>query len=138
MGEGHSDITGDLASDLLNSLTASIAVLDEAGTIVAVNNKWKSFARRNGGDEKTFYVGTNYLNTCELALNRRKDEVAETILHGIHELLDGKRDELILEYPCHSPDEKHWFIARITRFSHKGSTYVVAAHEDITTRKLAE
>ena len=57
---------------------------------------------------------------------------------GIRAVMAGNSEEFFLEYPCHSPDEKSWFAARITRFSGEGALRIVVAHENITERKLAE
>lgn len=126
------------ANVLLNSLSAQIAVLDAHGTVVAVNEAWRRFARENGGDDKAFYVGTNYLSVCEDAARCGGDGVAEAVLHGLRDLLRGERVTFSIEYPCHSPDEERWFIAFGTRFIHEGATYLVITHEDFTARKKAE
>jgi diguanylate cyclase (GGDEF)-like protein len=127
-----------LANDLLNSLRAHIAVLDAQGFIVAVNDAWKSFARQNGGECKSFYVGADYLTACKNAIRCGEDGGAEAVFHGIRDLLGGEGNSFSVEYPCHSPTEQRWFIAQVTRFSHEGHTYVVTAHEDITARKQAD
>jgi hypothetical protein len=74
-----------LAAELLNSLTMGVAVLDENGTIIAVNEEWKRFARENGGDDQAFYVGTNYLAICESASDCNNSEVAKEVSTGIHD-----------------------------------------------------
>lgn len=127
-----------LATDLLNSLTAGIAVLDANGIIVAVNDEWKRFARENGGDDKEFYVGTNYLSICENAGQSNENKIAVMVSDGIHDLLNGKRNDFVVEYPCHSPDKQRWFIVHMTRFTHDEASYIVVVHENITARKLAD
>ncbi|HEY9248860.1 MAG TPA: PAS domain S-box protein, partial [Rariglobus sp.] len=47
--------------DVLDSLSAHVAVLDESGVIVAVNEAWRRFARENGAGD-TDPVGRNYLH----------------------------------------------------------------------------
>src|SRR5688572_21656955 len=54
--------------DVLNALRASIAVLDARGVVIAVNQAWIDFARRNGAAGDRFFVGANYLEVCERAL----------------------------------------------------------------------
>ncbi|HEX4954220.1 MAG TPA: diguanylate cyclase [Thermoanaerobaculia bacterium] len=127
-----------LANDTLNSLSSHIALLDERGSIVAVNEAWRRFARDNGGDETVTSVGADYLAVCERAGRNGHEEAARVMLEGMRQLLHGERSAITLEYPCHSPTERRWFIARVTRFTREGSVYLVAAHEDITARKLAE
>jgi len=129
-------VAHSIADDLINSLSAHIAVLDADGLIVAVNDAWARFARENGGDDAA-YVGTNYLEICEVAVGQG-DEVAEAIALGFRDLLRNVRTHFAVEYPCHSPTEQRWFDARVTRFTHEGATYLAVVHENITSRKLAE
>ena len=53
-------------------------------------------------------------------------------------MLSGVKESYVLEYPCHSPDKKRWFVGRITPFPGDGPRRVVVAHEDITERIKAE
>jgi diguanylate cyclase (GGDEF)-like protein len=130
-------VTPGFADEILNSLSAHIAVLDAHGSIVRVNEAWKRFARENGGDEAS-YIGTNYLAVCEDAVRCGGNEAAEAILLGIRNLLSGKQSSFSIEYPCHSTSIQRWFTVHISQFSYKGATYLLTAHEDITARKEAE
>jgi diguanylate cyclase (GGDEF)-like protein len=127
-----------LALDLLNALDAQIAVLDAQGAIVAVNDAWRRFARENGAVDDTSPAGTSYLGVCEEACRAGADESARAMLDGLKLVLGGERDSFSLEYPCHSPDKRRWFVARVVRFTHAGATYLAAVHEDITARRLAQ
>lgn len=129
---------GILANELLNSLPMQIAVLDEHGTILAVNEEWRRFARENGGDGVSGYVGRSYLSVCEEAIRNEGDATALAMRDGMLELLRGERGGFSVEYPCHSPEGPRWFDVHISRFTHKGATYLATVHEDITARKLAE
>jgi two-component system, NarL family, sensor kinase len=123
---------------VLNSLTAHIAVLDAQGTIVAVNEAWRQFARLNACVDQTAYVGANYLSVCEESLKRGADETAAVALRGLRAVMNGAQEEFSLEYPCHSPEEQRWFSLRATRFPGEGLVRLVVAHENITERKCAE
>jgi diguanylate cyclase (GGDEF)-like protein len=125
------------ANDILNALTAQIAVFDADGRIVAVNDEWKRFARDNGGDNDC-YLGRSYLGACENAFRLGGDPLAAKVLQGIHELMQGQRESLSIEYPCHSPAEQRWFVSRFTRFIHEDRTYLIALHENITMQKQAD
>ena len=57
---------------------------------------------------------------------------------AIRQTIAGTPDKFNIEYPCHSPREKRWFAMRITPFADKVPGRVVIAHENITSRKLAE
>ncbi len=121
---------------ILNSLTAHIAVLDQAGTIIAVNEAWRRFARENGRHESADCVGLNYFEVCRQADLQGEREALEAI-NGIQAVLDGTRTSFTLEYPCHSPDEERLFVMTVTPLSgEKGGA--VVSHTNITERKQAE
>ena len=98
-----------LIQNVLDALTAHVAVLDERGVVVAVNEAWRRFARENGGDEKQVCPGVNYLAVCQTAADLRADEVSAAALQGIREVMNGTRSSFSLEYPCHSSTEQRWF-----------------------------
>jgi len=50
----------------------------------------------------------------------------------------GKRASFYFEYPCHSPDEKRWFMMRVTCLKDNSGSLFVISHHNITLRKLAE
>ena len=112
----------------LDSLAAHIAILDEYGTIIAVNAAWRRFGASEGGDSDC--VGSNYIAVCEAA----DDPLATAVARGLGEILAGDRQELQLDYPCHSPSEQRWFLFRATRFAGSGPLRVVVLHADMTER----
>ncbi len=126
----------DLADRVLDSLTAEIAVLEKDGTICAVNEAWRRFARENSGEPEAIGIGANYLDTCRSATG--VDSIcAEHASLGIQRVLDGSRDVFQLEYPCHSPIRKRWFLLSVSRL--KGNSQLaVTSHVCITERKLIE
>lgn len=128
----------EFVNDVLDSLSAHIAVLDAGGSIVAVNKAWKEFARLNGVENINSFIGANYLAVCEEAIRSGREPAAESVFRGMDELLRGERSGFSVEYPCHKPGEQRWFLVHITRFMHEEATYLVTVHEDITARKLAE
>ncbi len=126
------------AEDILNSLTAHVAVLDEQGIIIEVNDAWRRFGRENGAapDENDF-VGANYMEACATAARVGGDGLAREAADGLRDLLAGRRESFVLEYPCPAPTQPRWFKLRASRLtgSRKGA---VVSHQDITERKLAE
>jgi PAS domain S-box-containing protein len=125
------------AHSTLNALSAHLAILDEAGTIVAVNRAWREFAEANQLVLANVCEGANYLSVCDTADGPNSEEAKAAAAH-IRAIMRGAEKECALEYPCHSPEEKRWFVVRVTRFSGDGLMRVVVAHEDITQRKLVE
>ena len=121
----------------LDALSAHIAILDDAGTIIAVNQAWRSFAEQNNFLGASYGLGSNYLQVCEAAAGECAAE-APAVVRGIRVVMAGERGSFQLEYPCHAPDEQRWFIVRVTRFEGPGPVRVVVAHEDISDRKRGE
>ncbi len=126
-----------LAGAVLDQLADSIAVLDRHGTIVVVNEAWRRFARTNGSlslnDEST---GQNYLAVCD-ATAGEDGPAARAAASGIRAVIRGSLPSFTLEYPCHSPNARRWFLLRVTPLSHVHGR-VVVQHIDITPRRLAE
>jgi PAS domain S-box-containing protein len=125
-----------LLRDVLDSLTAHIAVLDAHGTVLLVNNAWWRFAEQNGGADRLVGVGTNYLTACQSAIDQG-DTLAQAALQGIRAVMNGEQPVFGLEYPCHAPTESRWFAMRVHALSGIRPG-VVIAHEDITERRRAE
>jgi PAS domain S-box-containing protein len=124
--------TGAFWQATLDSLAAHIAILDEHGVIVAVNAAWRRFADAGGGESD--YIGSNYIAVCETA----KEPVATVVASGLGEMLAGERDKLELDYPCHSPSARRWFLLRATRLAGAGPVRVVVMHADMTERHQAQ
>src|SRR5215210_8594183 len=120
----------------LDSLSAHIAILDESGTITFVNKTWREFAVSNNAVGNVS-EGANYLRVCETATGEQA-EYAAAFAEGIRSVLSDQREEFTLEYPCHTPTERRWFIGRVTRFPADDHPRAVVAHENITERKRAE
>ncbi len=121
----------------LNSLSAQIAIVDESGTILAVNKTWRDLDESNGGTGQKVAEGANYLQVCDSSTGVWS-EGAVVFAEELRSVLSGQREEFTFEYPCHSPTERRWFVARVTRFSTGGLARAVVAHEDITERRRAE
>jgi len=122
---------------VLDSLSARIAILDEKGVIIDTNQTWRDFATENGIPEDHDFVGDNYLEICDKAKGDDSDN-ALTAAAGIQNVIDGKVDEFLFDYPCHSPQSPHWYYLRVIKMSGEGEVRVVASHEEITALKLTE
>ncbi|QAT83211.1 sensor protein [Corallococcus coralloides] len=125
----------------LDSLSTHIAILDGQGAILAVNAAWRRFAHDNGcqDDDGRCGVGANYLRVTEAARGANAREAA-AVAQGIRDILAGRRESFLLDYPCHEPagGKRRWFLLRATRFIGSGPMRVVMAHEDITARHEAD
>jgi two-component system NtrC family sensor kinase len=112
-----------------------VAIVDRSGTIVVVNEAWKRFAKDNGGKPSKVLEGANYLRVCEEARGDQSD-YAQAFAEGLRAVLSGREERFAMEYPCHSPSEKCWYVGRVRPFREGDSPMVIVAHENITARKL--
>ncbi|CAM3400963.1 putative bifunctional diguanylate cyclase/phosphodiesterase [Halomonas lysinitropha] len=136
-------LSGALATRraLIDSLPAHIALLDDAGKILDVNDQWRHYGKTNDQRDATFGVGSNYLTVCRNADGDCAAEASEAA-DGLQAVLEGDRDAFSLEYPCHSSDQLRWFRMMATRLASgseaDGLMGAVVMHVDITARVLAE
>ena len=126
-----------LAALALDALTASIAVVDGDGTIVAVNEAWRAFTAANGGSAFATGNGANYLAVCDAVTGAEMND-ARAIAEGIRAVLRGERSRFGMEYPCNSPGEEHWFSGQVMPLPGESPAMAVVVHEEITDRKRAE
>lgn len=127
----------DLHKMVLDSLLAQIAVVNQSGTIIYVNFAWKQFAAENGISSDLNWIGVDYLNVCDSS-SLCGDSLADASAQGIRYVLSGKQDYFYYEYPCHSPNEKRWFMLRVTPLRGASKSHFVLSHHNITQRKLTE
>lgn len=130
-------LSEQLARSVLDSLSAHVAILDRNGVILETNAAWKNFAGANDIQMRPDTVNVNYLDICSSALGESAEE-ARDVYQGIRDLIDGRINEFVIDYPCHSPDEKRWFYMRATRLNLPGEVRVVVSHENITPLKKIE
>jgi diguanylate cyclase (GGDEF)-like protein/PAS domain S-box-containing protein len=125
---------------VLDGMGADICVVDEAGVIVKVNRAWREFCARNGGSFERAGVGTSYLNVCERATGPGEPgaDLATRFAELLRDVLAGRRAGFELEYPCHSPDEQRWYLARVSRIEGSQPLRVVIAHDDVSALKRAQ
>jgi diguanylate cyclase (GGDEF)-like protein len=133
-------IGDDLAVAVIDALASHICVIDPSGTIVAVNRAWTQFQARNAPNLDT--IGLSYVDICERSSGPASEE-ASPFLHGLRSVLRGEREFFQLEYPCHSPAEKQWYLARVSPLQRRSSSIrknigAVISHVNITAQKQVE
>ncbi len=131
----HNEATKQAA--ILNALPAHIALLDAQGLIVSVNEAWRLFAGTNMPQGPSIGPGVNYLEICERA---RGDDAtqAHQAAAGIRSVLEGAAKRFSLEYPCHTPTEKRWFLMVVTPLADQSPHGAVVMHLNVTDRKQAD
>jgi PAS domain S-box-containing protein len=127
----------ELSRNTLDGLSAHIAIINYTGEVEAVNKAWREFAVENHAILAKVSEGSNYLDVCDNAFGEER-VMAQEFAFNVRKVLSGDLDSYEMEYPCHSPNERRWFVARVTRFPGENESKVVVAHENTTKRKLAE
>jgi hypothetical protein len=115
----------------LDELPEEAAVVEGSGTIVAVNKAWRSFAKDNGMNPGEVSEGVNYLGVCAGARGEQS-EYARSFAEGLRSVLRGTEERFALEYPCHSPQEKRWFVGSVGRLADGDAPLALVTHEDVT------
>lgn len=123
--------------EILNSLASHISVIDSNGIIQFVNESWLDFAQNNDGDIEKISKGTSYVEVCEKACKTDKLPEVQSALDGIKQLLLGELDTFEIEYPCHSPLEKRWFLMRCSKMA-THENLIVISHINISRQKELE
>lgn len=97
------------SSNVLETLPLSVATVDEEGVIVDTNREWRAFGAANGIAGSPATIGVDYLEVTGRAAENG-DEDAERAASGLRDVLAGRRESFSMEYPCHSPSERRWFL----------------------------
>jgi diguanylate cyclase (GGDEF)-like protein/PAS domain S-box-containing protein len=123
----------------LDSAHASIAILDEHGTIVNVNQSWHEFAEANGYATPDHGVGRNYLELCAPeSASDGTSPIPAGLRQGLEDVIAGRIGLARFEYACNAPGKQRWFEAYFTPLALGKGGGAVARHIDETARILAE
>ncbi len=118
---------------ILNTLPANIALLDENGIIVDVNQAWMEFASANGLYGSSYGIGANYIALTENTNTFDYDHTdRQEVASGIKAVLSKTADRFVYEYSCHTINNKHWFRKIISPLSGDGYTGAVVMHIDVS------
>lgn len=121
--------------NILNSIGAHVAILNEKGDIVYVNKAWTDFALTNGLQANQ--VGENYLSVCDRAIGPGANEAAQ-VATNIRKVISGQLTSFSMQYTFQSGRQRRWFKMDVTRFRKPGPAYVVINQDDITHLKYVE
>ena len=124
-----------LHAAILDSLPVHIALLDAKGCIIAVNEAWRHFGRRNGLTDRAACVGKNYLTVCKEAAGSCAE--ASEVAAGLIAVLKGARQAFEKDYSCHSPSERRWFRLHVSAVDAPFANGAVVMHLNITEKQLA-
>jgi PAS domain-containing protein len=122
-------------ASFLENLSEEAAIIERSGTILAVNRAWRRFAEVNGADPGKVSEGANYLGVCDKAKGEQS-EYARSFAEGLRSVLSGTEERFALEYPCHSPTERRWFVGSVGRLADDGTPMALVAHENVTGSRV--
>jgi PAS domain S-box-containing protein len=130
-------VLAERLSTILNTLPARVALLDERGIIVEVNEAWKSPGGANKLLDNSCTVNSDYLAIATEA-GKTQDQDDKNPGKGIQAVLSGQLHEFVMVYSSHSNDNRQWFRMIVTPLQKKEKTGAVVMHIDITDQKLGE
>jgi len=121
----------------LNGLPLHVAVLDQTGTIVSVNEAWRRFATithfldSSGEVPDEDPLGVDYVSFCEresVEFRRSADAVA----NGLRHVISGALATFSFEYCSERLTERRFFLFSATPLPQPGRRGAVVTHLDIT------
>jgi PAS domain-containing protein len=122
---------------ILDALPAFIALIDNCGLIVSVNEAWRRFAGNNALQNTAHRIGFNYLEACELAHGETAPE-AHKVAAGIRSVLSGRLKQFSLEYSANSPQQQRCFLLSVTPLTNERPNGAVIMHVDVTAERQIE
>lgn len=116
--------------ELIDSLQAHIAIIDDTGKILKTNKSWDDF------DDKDIQLkrpaaASDYFDMLQHAVELGND-FALKILLGMKKVLRGEIDSFSQEYPVKTNPNPSWFKCTLRRHDGDWSKFVMI-HEDITS-----
>ncbi|MCF8240950.1 MAG: PAS domain S-box protein [Melioribacteraceae bacterium] len=128
-----------LNQSALDSLTASICVLDEQCRVIKINRSWRESASQKSILIPIINEGENYINYIKSSEMNSKPQVLK-FTKGIEDVISGVIEKFEVESECDQSFHKTWVISRVTPFVESDSLprKVVITHTDISERKNAE
>ena len=121
---------------VLNAMSDRTVVLGPDGRIVMVNDAWKA----SGGQVVSAScreVGDDYLSAVEAGAGAGAPGLA-IIAVQLRDLLAGRIDRFVAEYPCEQPDGTTCWISLTAEAIAPATAGAVLMHRDITQHKHAE
>lgn len=128
-------------ADILDALPMHIALLDNKGKIIVVNQAWRQFASENLLQSPDSGVGLNYLEICDATCGEgamAAQQVAEGIRLALRSGGNSGGNSFSTEYSCQSPTQQRWFQMTVTALAGDPPSGVVVMHLNISERKKAD
>ncbi|HNQ61811.1 MAG TPA: PAS domain S-box protein [Bacteroidia bacterium] len=127
----NNSFTREHVDEVLNSLSSHIAIINECGVIVSVNNTWKNYTKINGINEPNFGIGILYTEYSSKAKGI-SIEYKDRLSNAIKEVLEGKMNHFRMVYPIHAYAEEQWYKVVVTPLKSATINGAVISHRDIS------
>ncbi len=125
----------DILQGIFDALDNHIAIVDQTGTIIAVNEAWERFGYANSVCGA--FINQDYLEICNNIHGQGMGvEDAKASYEGIKTVLEGDLPNFSLEYFCHSATKQRWYRMDVKPLTDQPLAMI--SHLDITERKNAE
>lgn len=119
-------------------MTEQLVVIDSTGAIKFVNQAWNDFGEQNNcRTPPDAWLSVNYLQVCDAATGKG-DATGRAIAAGIRKVIEQSAPNFAIEYPCHSPGERRWFMMSVTPLALDDGPFFAIIHKNITARREAE
>lgn len=122
--------------EILNSIDASICILNNQGRIVFVNRGWSKLAEEYGVSEECG-LGATYLDECGIS-KLGTPHYAQHVAKQIRELMLGGTETFCSEYSADVNGETKSYRLSISPIAMEGEPGVAVVHVDISHLKQAE
>lgn len=123
-------------ASILNTLPANIALLNEHGVIMDVNDEWKKFAKHNNCSKDDCGLGESYETISAESIGlEEKDRPA--VVKGIDSVLKHKTKEFVFEYSWAKAGQQRWF-RMVTMPLLENNSGAVVMHIDISEIRRLE
>jgi len=127
-----------LSQTVLDSLGQRVAVVDDDGTLVAVNEAWGRSARREGNPLLTgAHPGADYFALCRTARVVGGQPV-EPFLAGMGAVLNREADAFDWLYTAGADDGGRVYLVRVHPLAHTATPRIVVSHHDLTEQRRAD
>jgi PAS domain S-box-containing protein len=123
-----------LLQSTIDALSARVALLDQRGTIIAVNRSWAEFTEENPCGDTINGLGHNYLERRATDAERKEPGL---VTNGIRRVITGDLEAFRCVYSSQHPGGMFWFQVRVNPFEMQGARHLVVTHEDVTEIKEA-
>jgi two-component system cell cycle sensor histidine kinase/response regulator CckA len=127
----------EMQRTILDAIPAHLAVLDQNGVIIFINESCQKFLGSSQGSCEFVKIGQNYLEYCELAAHAF-DGLGPTVAAGIRKVMQEDAQPYCLTHPVHWEDKSEWYRVTATSLGSGDLSGAVVMYQDVTEQHLAQ